>query len=841
MSLPQAISGAINSWAETEEVVADPSKFVSNPKWEGTDKKIFEGMYVSKYKPLREVQKSVGSFVSKKAEEIIEDNKEWSNQFLLPSESTKLNQWLFEFGSGASSIALAVGTSIATGSPNAASILFGLMAKGSTYNEAKEAGVEPLKASAISNVAGVVEGSLEYLGLNFLLTKLPTSKIISMAVKGIENAGQEWAQESGGNLVAQLGWGKFGDWTNESLLTKFKMVNQNAARAAMFGLILGVGADTIISSVVKETNLPATFVKKYIDEARKQMPAIEQSINAKDIIKQTTSDPEIEAVLKEEIKTPVSPEIKQDIEQLRKDTFYESSIEINGKKVAIPKKPVKDMTKEEFKTWLNTEPESKKEIDITPKSQSKPPMTPTITPAEPLKKVEPVIEEKPKTAIRQPVPDEIDMKIRNILDKDKELLAITAEYNKTTKPNLLGSGDKSLLKKEADLYTEKYNKLLAKELKTEPPKTAIPKELEGLAEEARKYGSAEEFVKSQVGMDITYPTIRNKKVELIKNPSHIEIKDIKKEYRESAKIDYKGSPSFGEGIRDISDNLGNLYVWREDQATHGDIEKYLTEKDPNIIFHHLESMTIRDEEEYAESKQNKIKQLTNFYTQATAGVKAQGKGEASIPTTQKTTEQSSPVTEKTSTEPGPPQGTIPDTGATGEMAESKRAQRARTIYEQITGDIIDEDERVMYQKSVNVDDVAKTIDLFESNPELVTDSALGYVNTPTGYLSGHIRKVVEQDAIARDDIVLLNKLATAEPRSLEYTHMGKVLQSLKQENDFSPVAKIQELNKVFEEEYNKRKGNFKKDKQAETSNLDAEIKQLTTADDIIEWLRNNEC
>lgn len=162
------------------------------------------------------------------------------------------------------------------------------------------------------------------------------------------------------------------------------------------------------------------------------------------------------------------------------------------------------------------------------------------------------------------------------------------------------------------------------DLKAEVKEPAIPKELEPLAKEARKYKSAEEFVKSQVGIDITYPTIQGKKVELIKNPTHVEIKDMKKEYRESAKIDFKGSPTFGEGIRDVSDDLGNIYIWREDQATHGDIEKYLLRENPDIVFHSLESMSIRTKKEYANNKQNEIKRLTDIYTQAIAKPKPKG-------------------------------------------------------------------------------------------------------------------------------------------------------------------------------------------------------------------------
>ena len=295
ITLPQAIGGLMRQWGETEQVISDPTKFVSDEKWEGADQKMFEAMYVSKYKPVREIEAKIGKIVSEKGQELIKANQAYTEKYLPPEDTTKLNKFLFELGSGASSIALAVGVSLVTGNAGAAAVSFGGIASGRTYQEAREAGVEPLKASALGAVNFTTEAGLEYLGLNFLLTKLPTSKIISLAVKGIENAGQEYLQEAGSNIVAKVGWDKARKW------------NSGSAKAGVMGFLLGAGADVVISSVVNETNAPKTFVKNIIDRTYSQMDTITKSVSFDNVINQAKSD----------------PEIKQTIEEIKKGTATE--------------------------------------------------------------------------------------------------------------------------------------------------------------------------------------------------------------------------------------------------------------------------------------------------------------------------------------------------------------------------------------------------------------------------------------------------------------------------------------------------------------------------------------
>jgi len=289
ITLPQAIGGLMRQWGETEQVISDPTKFVSEPKWEGADKKIFEAMYGNR-KLLNKQIGQAGKVVSEKGQELIKANQEYTEKYLPPEDTSKLNKFLFELGAGASSIAFAIGVSLVTGNAGAAAVSFGGIASGKTYQEAREAGVEPLKASSLGTVNFATEAGLEYLGLNFLLTKLPTSKIISLAAKGIENAGQEYLQEAGSNIVAKVGWDKARKW------------NEGSVKAGVMGFILGAGADVVISSVVNETNAPKTFVKNIIDRTYSQMDTVTKSIKFDNIVQQAKSDVEIKKTI-EEIKT----------------------------------------------------------------------------------------------------------------------------------------------------------------------------------------------------------------------------------------------------------------------------------------------------------------------------------------------------------------------------------------------------------------------------------------------------------------------------------------------------------------------------------------------------------
>ena len=258
-SLPQAVGGLIRNWAETSYIKANPSEFVGDPKWEGVDEKIFEAMHTSRYAPIRAAETKVSKFVNKKAQDMIEWNKDYVTRFLPPEDASKVNKFLFDLGAGASSLALSVGLSIATHNPMVGAIAFGGIAAGGAYTGAREAGVDPLKASQLSAMNFATETALEYVGLEFLLTRLPVSKVFSSILKGTSEGMQEFLQETSSNLIAKYGWDTTRKW------------NQGALRAAALGFILGDAADVVIGSFVRESKAPYNETKKIVNKVYDDM------------------------------------------------------------------------------------------------------------------------------------------------------------------------------------------------------------------------------------------------------------------------------------------------------------------------------------------------------------------------------------------------------------------------------------------------------------------------------------------------------------------------------------------------------------------------------------------
>jgi len=130
------------------------------------------------------------------------------------------------------------------------------------------------------------------------------------------------------------------------------------------------------------------------------------------------------------------------------------------------------------------------------------------------------------------------------------------------------------------------------------------KEFEYLAKEARKYKSAEEFVKSQFETDYFYVNVSGRKVEVIKNPSSSDYQSIAREMRAEYPNMLRGEPK----TRSVYDSKGSTYIWRADKAMHAYIEPAIRKKfnvdtdqstGPGDVF----------------NKNTHIKRLTDFYNE----------------------------------------------------------------------------------------------------------------------------------------------------------------------------------------------------------------------------------
>ncbi len=169
---------------------------------------------------------------------IIEANKKFiAEKFpdIGPPETGGLKGFMYDLGSGLTSLGAALGITYLTKTPHAAAALFGFYQKGGVYQMATESGMDPKKSSDLASIAGVIEGGLEYLGLNYFLKKfgglLPT-----MFFRSGTEALQEWLQTTGENIVVKFGG-----------IDKARKIYEGAGRSALIGFVLGAPTSVSIS------------------------------------------------------------------------------------------------------------------------------------------------------------------------------------------------------------------------------------------------------------------------------------------------------------------------------------------------------------------------------------------------------------------------------------------------------------------------------------------------------------------------------------------------------------------------------------------------------------------
>ena len=197
----------------------------------------------------------------------------------------------------------AVGLSIVTKSPTAASTVFGLYQKGNIYQEAREKGLTPKKAGELSTVAGVIEGGLEYVGLDFMLSKFGGS-IKSTLIRAGSEGVQEWLQQFGENIVTQAGGVR--EFTGmDSLL-------EGTGRSALIGVMLGLPVGVSISIAERGGIIKELKDRGLNDKQAKQMAnqiVLKQREEAENIVDNELKEQLPEAEIEKAPKvSPVEPE-----------------------------------------------------------------------------------------------------------------------------------------------------------------------------------------------------------------------------------------------------------------------------------------------------------------------------------------------------------------------------------------------------------------------------------------------------------------------------------------------------------------------------------------------------
>lgn len=183
--------------------------------------------------------------VINKMDGIIARNKKYiADAGLTRPEEGGLSGLMYDLGQGGGSLFASLGLAALTRSPSTAGLYFGAMQKSSVYQEARAAGKTPEQASGVSTLAGVVEGGLEFIGLDHFMKAIKGNSAVKRFISGFAiEAVQEGSQAAGEELITQT----YG--------TREKPISQTASDIlyqAVLGGVIGGGANATIGAFVKD-------------------------------------------------------------------------------------------------------------------------------------------------------------------------------------------------------------------------------------------------------------------------------------------------------------------------------------------------------------------------------------------------------------------------------------------------------------------------------------------------------------------------------------------------------------------------------------------------------------
>lgn len=147
-----------------------------------------------------------GPEIVKAANQLVQRNKKYmSDAGLERPEQGGVSGIMYDIGQGSSSMLSALGLAALTRSPETAGLYFGAIQKASVYQEARAAGKSPDEAGDISSLAGVVEGGLEFVGLDHFIKAIKGNSAVVRFVNGFAiEATQEGSQQIGEESITQL-------------------------------------------------------------------------------------------------------------------------------------------------------------------------------------------------------------------------------------------------------------------------------------------------------------------------------------------------------------------------------------------------------------------------------------------------------------------------------------------------------------------------------------------------------------------------------------------------------------------------------------------------------------
>lgn len=178
---------------------------------------------------------------------------------------------MYDLGNGVSSMLASLGIAAFTRSPSTAALYFGALQKASVYEEARVSGATPEAADNISTVAGIVEGGLEKVGLDYFLKALKGNSYVKRFISGFAiEAIQEGSQAAGEEAITQVSGTRKKELSDTA---------QDILYQAVIGGVIGGGSNASVGLFVKDkakeagldektASAMASYAEKNVDAAK---------------------------------------------------------------------------------------------------------------------------------------------------------------------------------------------------------------------------------------------------------------------------------------------------------------------------------------------------------------------------------------------------------------------------------------------------------------------------------------------------------------------------------------------------------------------------------------------
>lgn len=208
------------------------------------------------------------------ARDIIDKNKKFLDESGLSKKDT--DGIFYDVGSGGASLLTAIGMTMITKNPVAATAFFGELQKTGFYQEARDAGVNPDVARPLAYTAGTLEAGLEYIGGKVFLDAVANNSAVKrILVRTASESLQEGAQTTAEEVLASVSGVR--EKSTEEILTSI-------GYSALVGAIVSAPVNTTVDYIERKAiesgvdKLTAEQYAKRFGEAIPEMSAEVDSI-----------------------------------------------------------------------------------------------------------------------------------------------------------------------------------------------------------------------------------------------------------------------------------------------------------------------------------------------------------------------------------------------------------------------------------------------------------------------------------------------------------------------------------------------------------------------------------